>query len=232
MFARLGGRPDCLFLDSASRHPTLGRYSFVAADPFDFLRLPADGSDALACWPHGWPSLPATPVAGLPPFQGGAAGLFGYDLGRSLERCPPAAIDEFQVPALAMGLYDVVVAFDHAAGRAWIISQGLPEVEPGRRTRRAARAARAVQDWIAERLRRRASVGEHGRCPRMRCGDLESGYRLTEPGARQGTAADELAPQYAVPGVPRRDQQLLRATATCARSSGRSTTSTPATSSR
>ena len=49
-------------------------------------------------------------IDGLPPFQGGAAGLFAYDLNRSLERIARPRADEFQVPALAIGLYDVVVA--------------------------------------------------------------------------------------------------------------------------
>ena len=86
----------------------------------------------------------------MPPFQGGAAGLFSYDLGRSLERLPPPKSDEFGVPALAVGLYDVVVALDHVAGRAWIVSQGFPEVEPSRRRRRAAERLAEVRDWIAE----------------------------------------------------------------------------------
>ncbi|MHB1571686.1 MAG: hypothetical protein ACYC0H_21120, partial [Solirubrobacteraceae bacterium] len=34
---RLASLPHLLFLDSAADHPQLGRYSFVAADPFDWL---------------------------------------------------------------------------------------------------------------------------------------------------------------------------------------------------
>jgi para-aminobenzoate synthetase component 1 len=79
----------------------------------------------------------AAPREGLPPFQGGAAGLMSYELGRQFERVPPARFDEFGLPALAVGLYDVVVAFDHQQGRAWIISQGFPETEPAARARRA-----------------------------------------------------------------------------------------------
>ena len=45
----------------------------------------------------------------------------------SLEAVPRAAIDEFGIPALAVGLYDVVVAFDHQQNAAWLISQGFPE---------------------------------------------------------------------------------------------------------
>ena len=33
------------------------------------------------------------------------------------------------MPALAIGLYDVVVAFDHIEKRCWLISQGFPEFE-------------------------------------------------------------------------------------------------------
>jgi para-aminobenzoate synthetase component I len=42
------------------------------------------------------------------------------------------------VPALAVGFYDVVVAFDHIARQAWIISQGLPATDPADRRQRAA----------------------------------------------------------------------------------------------
>ena len=47
---RMAGRPYCLFLDTAMAHPTLGRYSFLAADPFEFVQVAADGSDALGAW--------------------------------------------------------------------------------------------------------------------------------------------------------------------------------------
>ena len=148
VFVRLAWLPHCLFLDSAMVHPTLGRYSFVAADPFDFVEIPADGSDALSVLAGRMGRFAADTVAGLPPFQGGAAGLLGYDLGRSLERVPAAAVDEFRVPAMAVGLYDVVAAFDHATGRAWLVSQGLPEVEPSRRRERAAQRLEEARGWV------------------------------------------------------------------------------------
>ncbi|HEY1784323.1 MAG TPA: hypothetical protein VGG30_02200, partial [Pirellulales bacterium] len=52
-FLRLAQRRHALFLDSALRDAELGRYSFLAADPFDFLSVPAnltpaDGNDPLA----------------------------------------------------------------------------------------------------------------------------------------------------------------------------------------
>ncbi len=148
VFLRMCHLPHCLFLDSALHQPSLGRYSFVAADPFDYLQLPPC-SDGLEEFSRRMAPLRASTIAGLPPFQGGAAGLFGYDLGRSLETLPAAAIDEFHVPALAIGWYDVVVALDHLENRAWIISQGLPEEDPARRRRRAARRLKQVRGWLA-----------------------------------------------------------------------------------
>jgi para-aminobenzoate synthetase component I len=138
VFRRLATLPHVLLLDSAMRHPILGRYSFVAADPVDWLTAPADGSDALRRLADRMAELPHATRNDLPPFQGGAAGMFGYELGRSLEVVPAAATDEFQLPALAVGLYDVVAAFDHEARSAWLISQGLPEVDLRARRERAA----------------------------------------------------------------------------------------------
>jgi para-aminobenzoate synthetase component 1 len=78
------------------------------------------------------------PQSNLPPFQGGWAGLFGYELACSLEAVPAAAIDEFKIPALAVGWYDVVVAFDHVQRRSWLFSQGSPETLLAARRERAA----------------------------------------------------------------------------------------------
>ncbi|GIW80672.1 MAG: aminodeoxychorismate synthase, component I [Gemmatales bacterium] len=74
--------------------------------------------------------------------------MFSYDLGRHLERLPRPRYDEFQVPALAVGLYDWVVAFDHNAERAWMIATGFPELHP---TRRRSRAQRRLA-WFRRRL--------------------------------------------------------------------------------
>ena len=177
----------------------------MAADPFDFVRFPADGSDALQAIEERLRRFAATSAAGLPPFQGGAAGLFGYDLGRSLERVPSAKTDEFRVPALAVGFYDVVVAFDHVADRAWIISQGFPEVEPSRRQRRAAQRLAEVRNWIAEPVRSRW----HGSCTAM-------------PGRQCNCHSNRancprVCPQHAIPGVPGVTSNFSR-TAICRRS--------------
>src|SRR5207253_11029118 len=83
----------------------------------------------------------AAPVAELPPFQGGAAGYVGYDWGMMLERVPRPRDDDLSMPDLQLGLYDWVIAWDHAAGRAWVISTGIPERGPARQNRAARRLA-------------------------------------------------------------------------------------------
>ncbi len=147
-FARLSMRPHVLFLDSARRHQTLGRYSFLTCDPFDYFEVPADGSDALALLAARIAPFATPTLQDLPPFQGGAAGLLSYDLNRSLEGIPPPAIDEFQTPALAIGLYDVLLAIDHVEAKAWIISQGFPETEPASRRARAESRLRQFRKWL------------------------------------------------------------------------------------
>jgi len=181
-FLRLWGRPHCLFLDSALSHPVLGRYSFLAADPFDYFELPARATDGLGELARRLSSMQAATVAGLPPFQGGAAGLFSYDLGRQLEALPEPAVDEFQIPALAIGLYDAVVAFDHVEDRAWVVSQGLPEVEPRERRRRAAERLEQLRHWLSVPPQ---SAG----CPTPGKTPLPMVVR------------DEIAPQHALPGL-------------------------------
>lgn len=148
VFTRLTLHPHVVFFDSANREGSLGHYSFIAADPFQWIAQPADGNDALALVQSAWKLYPSATRSDLPPFQGGAAGLFSYELARSLETIPPAEINDLPVPALAVGLYDVVVAFDHRTKKAWIISQGFPETDPQSRTERAQARLEHMKSWL------------------------------------------------------------------------------------
>lgn len=133
-FLALQSQPGLLFLDSALPHSTLGRYSFVTALPFAWVRSSTNPFDSLG---ELFQRYPTETLKDLPPFQGGAAGLFGYDLCHHLERLPRSVIDEFQFPEMAIGLYDVVFAFDHVQERAWLISTGFPELKKEQRQKRA-----------------------------------------------------------------------------------------------
>src|SRR5438132_13093859 len=85
---RLAHLPHLLFLDSADRHPDRGRYSYVMAEPVWFNYCNATPADVWSPFhtldlgqmeleDEGRPTIP-----GLPPFQGGVAGVFGYGISR------------------------------------------------------------------------------------------------------------------------------------------------------
>jgi para-aminobenzoate synthetase component 1 len=195
--ARFQDTPFLLYLDSATDREHLGRYSFLAADPATAVRSKGlltqqlvEGTwirvaaDPLAQVGALVASHGAEPVAELPPFQGGAAGYVGYDWGMMLERVPRPRYDDLAVPDLLLGLYDWVIAWDHAAGRAWVISTGIPE-RGAAREHRAARRLAFVKDRLA------------------RPGGLPARQKdAVAAGAPPRPARSSAAPSYPVPGIP------------------------------
>src|SRR2546428_9193189 len=196
---RFQGMPFLLFLDSATDPEHLGRYSFLAADPVTAVRskglltqqLVAGkwirvAGDPLAHVGTLVATHAAAPVAELPPFQGGAAGYVGYDWGMMLERVPRPRYDDLAVPDLLLGLYDWVIAWDHAAQRAWVMSTGMPKRGLAREQGAARRLA-----WVKDRLTR---PGVGGLPARQK--------DAVAPGAPPRPARRSAAPSYPVPGVP------------------------------
>ena len=143
---RLAHLPNLLFLDSAARGPT-GRYSYLMADPARVFTSRVPG-DALAEARSELARFATLRIPSLPPFQGGLAGVIGYDQGRAFERLPPPRSDDVDVPDVWLGLYDWVIAWDHDAAKAWLISSGIPE-RGAAAAGRAASRARAVLDLLA-----------------------------------------------------------------------------------
>lgn len=149
-FQHFRRRPGCLLLDSALRiikscaHP-LGQYSFLMAEPFDWIELPVGAENPFRHLRTRLQQFQLETIPHLPPMQGGYAGLLSYDLNRSLERFIPVGIDEFQLPAIAMGGYDTLIAWDHQTDQAWIISSGLPEMDSEARVRRA---KIRIENWL------------------------------------------------------------------------------------
>ena len=148
------------FLDSALVGSAFSRHAFFAADPFATFRVdggrtfwngeeivphPADsrlpGRRALADLAVRLALYRQRQVEGLPPFQGGAVGYVAYEFGRLLERLPSAPAPTEGIAELELHFYDVVVACDLIDGRAYLISTGWPELEPGNRQRRARQRA-------------------------------------------------------------------------------------------
>jgi para-aminobenzoate synthetase component 1 len=172
----LAAWPGVALLDSALQRDPVGQYSFLTADPFQRTIHSAPPDSALPSASEPLRPLrelalrfAADPVPDLPPFQGGCVGMLSYDLGRAWERIPPPRCDEFELPVLAAGLYDWVLAWDHKREKAWIIAQGFPETERARRTDRAAFRIKQVRSSLSqpcaptrgEQARRRTSPPVH-----------------------------------------------------------------------
>jgi para-aminobenzoate synthetase component 1 len=173
--ARFLDLPWLLLLDSASAGVgaadthALGRYSFLSADPAAVVRSKGslvqvleDGAwraaagDALDV-ARGWlADMRVEPAPGVPPFQGGVAGYIGYDYGAVLERIPPPRYDDLALPDVVLGLYDWVIAWDHQAGTAWLVSLGAP-APSGQRPRRAETRRRLVLERLGSAGPRTAS---------------------------------------------------------------------------
>ncbi len=129
-----------------------GRYSFIVADPYETLvargaRIETRGGaaagnpfEALRAQLNAAP-LPSVP--GLPPFQGGAVGFFGYELLHHLEDMPDPVRQDPEAPDMAFGFYDCLAAFDGQKQKAY----ALAWPRAGGRAEAAIRAQR-----LAERL--------------------------------------------------------------------------------
>ena len=119
------------------------------ADPFESIVVPVGDTQPLAKIESLLVRFKTDTIAGLPPMQGGVAGMFSYDLNCSFEKIPAAAKDEFTLPAIVVGAYDVVVAWDHFENKTWLISQGFPELEPAAREKRAAERADFFEEVLS-----------------------------------------------------------------------------------
>ena len=63
-------------------------------------------------------SYRVAPLEGLPPFAGGAVGMFGYDLVRTVERLPEPNPDDVGTPDMALMVSDALIVFDHLSHRS------------------------------------------------------------------------------------------------------------------
>ena len=81
-----GDRPGTFLLESAEQGQRVGRWSFLGFRPRAVIRLDRGAhTDPYALVAEELERYRIAPLAGLPPFAGGAVGLFGYDLVRTAE---------------------------------------------------------------------------------------------------------------------------------------------------
>ncbi len=104
-------------LESAEQGQRVGRWSFIGFTPHEVVRWSlADGGDPYAQAAERlarFVQAPPADAASAPPFTGGAVGVFGYDLVRTVEPLGAPKEDPIGVPDLALMLTDGLVVFDH-----------------------------------------------------------------------------------------------------------------------
>ena len=133
------GQP--VWLDSARPFSQRGRYDIISAAPLQVIQ--ADNQGARDPFESVKDALQQQFTAAVPPcdwpFSGGAIGLFGYELGRQLERMPARLNTAPAFPDLLVGLYSWAIVSDHVRCRTALLirpetpSQLIAELQ--RRTR-------------------------------------------------------------------------------------------------
>lgn len=112
-FLKLRGEGPSFLLESAEQG-RMGRWSFIGFRPRSVLRWSlGDDGDPYALASAEVARCKQAQLPGLPPFSGGAVGMFGYDLVRTVEPLGEPNPDAIGLPDMALMLTDVIVAFDH-----------------------------------------------------------------------------------------------------------------------
>ncbi len=168
------GEPEgapCFLLESAEQGQ-VGRYSFVGLRPRALLRwsdgvlsewsgaAASNGGEPSSAEPAPDPYAAVAerlqryrpaPVAGLPPFAGGAVGFFAYDLVRTVEPLEEPNPDPLGLPDMALMVTDAMLVFDHLRHELTILACAFVE-EDGGVEEAYERAARTIAE-MRERLR-------------------------------------------------------------------------------
>jgi anthranilate synthase component 1 len=111
------------FLLESAEHGRVGRYSFIGFRPRSVLRWSlGDPGDPYALAEEQLQQFRVAPLEHLPPFAGGAVGMFAYDLVRTVEPLGPPNPDTIGVPDLALMLTDALVVFDHLKRRVTVLA--------------------------------------------------------------------------------------------------------------
>jgi anthranilate synthase component 1 len=167
------GGSACLF-ESVIGGEKVGRYSFLAAEPF--LLLAAHGNDVtttrgqtserivaenpLDVLRHQVQSVRVAKLPELPPFTGGAVGYAGYDTVRYVENLPGAPHDDRRLADLSFAFYDHMLVFDNVQKTAIVVAlarvatNGEPASAGGRAEAKTQAALLAAYDDACRRVDR------------------------------------------------------------------------------
>jgi para-aminobenzoate synthetase component 1 len=134
LVARFGLRPGDTWLDSAGPHGPVARWSFLALDPVEVVRL--DARDAAVEGARPFAALAALQAVHPPGRFDPSAGpwplvtcALAYDLGRLIECVPSLALDDVDLPLLWAARYEAVYVYDHLSGRGEVVGAEPAAVE-------------------------------------------------------------------------------------------------------
>src|SRR5918992_847213 len=169
-YLKLRGDGPSFLLESAEQGRRFGRWSFLGYRPRTTIRLEdgvltvggarRDGGDPYAAVAAELERYRVAPLEGLPPFAGGAVGLFGYDLVRHAEpTVGPGNPDVVGTPDMALMVSDVLVAFDHLRHEVTVLANVFVDDDVDAAYAAAAAAIAEVLERLAEAVpRARAGV--------------------------------------------------------------------------
>jgi anthranilate synthase component I len=145
-----GGGPSFL-LESAEQGQRFGRWSFLGFRPRTVIRWrEGDPGDPYAMVQAELDRYRIAPLEGLPPFAGGAVGMFGYDLVRTAEpTVGEGNPDELGLPDLALMVSDLMLAFDHLKHEVTVLANVFVEDDLKRAYEEAAAAIVEVRERLA-----------------------------------------------------------------------------------
>jgi len=185
-YLKLRGDGPSFLLESAEQGQQVGRWSFLGFRPRAVIRLDrGEHPDPYAAVAEELARYRIAPLDGLPPFAGGAVGMFGYDLVRSAEpSVGEPNPDDTGMPELAVMVTDVLLAFDHLRHEVTVLANVVAE---GDVERAYQEAATAIAD-VRERLR--------GPVPQVGVGRTDPPSFSSNLGSGGYAAAVERAKEY------------------------------------
>ena len=150
-YLKLRGNGPSFLLESAEQGQRVGRWSFLGFRPRATIRMSlGDHPDPYQHVADELGRYRIAPLDGLPPFAGGAVGLFGYDLVRSAEPTVGAPNpDEVGIPDLALMITDVLLAFDHLRHEVTLLANVFADDDLEASYEAAAAAIAEVKEKLA-----------------------------------------------------------------------------------
>jgi anthranilate synthase component 1 len=186
-----GGGPSFL-LESAEQGQRVGRWSFLGFRPRAVIRMNlGDEPDPYALVAEQLERYRIAPLEGLPPFAGGAVGMFGYDLVRSAEpSVGEPNPDELGVPDLALMVSDLLLAFDHLRHEVTVLANVFAEDDLERSYDEAAAAIAEVRERLAGPAPR--GRGGHREPPELASNIGEAGFKASVERAKEYIRAGDV----------------------------------------